>query len=317
MDFVAIDFETANEKRWSPCEVSVVKVHNGVITDSLTRLIRPHSDVVFSPWNMQIHGIRPSDVAKSSEFDSVVEELLEFASGFPLVAHSAGFDMSVLRQTAELYEIKLPDLTYYCTRVLAQRSPKITLPNYRLVNVCDALEIAFNETHRAEADAIAAAEVLIALAELESTSTLEDLASNLLVSPGLVSQREFRGTRSARTGQFPSALGKEAAAAFLSSMSEEELQIDDDFAGKEVIFTGTLASMERKTAQEKVLLAGGYTGNNVTKKTSIVVVGSPYDSQLLPGGKISGKLRKVLDLQASGVQIELITEQEFLELFEN
>ena len=112
-------------------------------------------------------------------------------------------------------------------------------------------------------------------------------------------------------------MGKGAARDYLASLSEEDMFYDDDFTGREVIFTGKLASMERQDAQEKVIRAGGTSGDNVTKKTSIVVVGTPYDSELQPGGTLSGKLKKVIDLREKGADIRLITELEFLELFEN
>lgn len=317
MDFIAIDFETANEKRWSPCEVSLVKVSGGVVIDRLTSLIRPHDTVAFNPRNIQIHGISQKDVASAPEFDVVIRDVLEFLDGLPLVAHSAGFDVGVLTQTSSLYSVQLPPIEYFCTRVLSQRSQHLDLANYKLVNVCDALGIDFLETHRAEADAIACAQVTVELAKLEAVADLRTLANELLVIPGVLSGTTFIGTRSARVGQFPSALGKGAASEFLASLSEDEMQLDNDFDGKEVIFTGTLASMERKEAQQKVLLAGGFTGNNITKKTSMVVVGSPYDAELRPGAELSGKLRKVLDLRAQGVDIVILTEAEFLELFEN
>jgi DNA polymerase-3 subunit epsilon len=190
------------------------------------------------------------------------------------------------------------------------------LPNYKLANVCEALNISFGETHRAEADAIACAQVVLSLSRLEGVETLEELSSLLGVSPGTLSDSDFRGTKSHRTG-FQSSLGKGAAAEYRASLADEDMALDEDFNGKEVIFTGGLVSMDRKTAQERVISAGGFTGNNVTKKTAIVVVGSPYDSSLKPGAELSGKLQKVLDLRATGADIELLTESEFLELFEN
>jgi len=317
MDFIAIDFETANEKRWSPCEVSLVKVQGGSVVSRFTRLIRPHKTASFNPRNIEIHGITASDVSSANEFDAVFREMVEFIDGLPLVAHSAGFDMGVFSQTAALYELQLPKIEYFCTRVLSQRSSKLDLANYKLVNVCDALGIDFEESHRAEADAIACAQIVMLLGEIESAANLNELASGLLVRPGYLSGTSFSGTRSARAGQYPSALGKGAASDFLASLSEDQMQLDNDFEGKEVIFTGTLASMERKDAQQKVLMAGGFTGNNITKKTSMVVVGAPYDSEVRPGAELSGKLLKVLELRARGVDIVILTESEFLELFEN
>lgn len=316
MDFAAIDFETANEKRWSPCEVSITKVRNGSVEATYTRLIKPHSQVTFNPWNTAIHGINARDVKDSPEFSDIFDELVNFIDGLPLVAHSAGFDMGVLAQTASLYGVQLPEAKFFCTRVLAKQSKNLELANYGLVNVCDALDVEFLETHRAEADALACASVALSLAQLEGAPTLEELSAQLSVIPGRLSETGWAGTRSQRT-RFESSMGKRAAASFLESVADEDLVFDDDFKGKEVIFTGTLSSMERKSAQEKVLRAGGFTGNNVTKKTSIVVVGTPYDAELQPGSQFSGKLKKVLDLQADGIDIEVITEREFLELFEN
>jgi DNA polymerase-3 subunit epsilon len=316
MNFVAIDFETANEKRWSPCEVSISKVIDGSIADTFTALIKPHPTASFNTWNTQIHGIKAADVSQSPEFPAVFSEMFAFIGDLPFVAHSAGFDMGVLSQTASLYSLDVPEIPFYCTRVLAKQSRNLDLPSYSLANVCDALDVPFQEQHRAESDAVACARVALALVDLEGVSSISELSQRLLVRPGVLSGAAFSGTRSHRT-RFSSSMGKGAAADFLNSISEDDIQFDDDFRGKEVIFTGALSSMERKTAQEKVLLAGGTTGNNVTRKTSIVVVGTPYDSELRPGAEISGKLRKVLDLRASGADIELLTESEFLQLFEN
>jgi DNA polymerase-3 subunit epsilon len=318
MDFIALDFETANEKRSSACEVSLIRVVDGEVRESFTSLIKPHPSMAFNPWNVRIHGITEKDVAKSKEFDSVLQDLLDFKGNLPLVAHNASFDMSVLRRTAELYERKLPEVEFYCTRIFSERSTKLQLPSYSLLNVCDALDIPFEETHRAEADALACALVAMKISAFEGISELDELAATLLTRPGSISGTNYRGISSnSGTGKYPSAMGKGAAKEFLASLSEEDMSYDEDFTGKEVIFTGKLNSIERQDAQEKVIRAGGTSGNNVTKKTSIVVVGSPYDVEIRPGGTISGKIKKVVDLREKGAQIRLITELEFLELFEN
>lgn len=318
MDFIALDFETANEHRSSACEVSLVRVSHGVPKDFYTSLIKPHKTMGFNPWNVRLHGISERDVSKSPEFDVVFKDLLEFKGDLPLVAHNASFDISVLRRTADLYGLQIPEVEFFCTRILAERSPNLQLPSYSLLNVCDALGIHFDETHRAEADALACANVALRISELEGLNDIAELATSLLTRPGVVSGNSYRGISSnSNSKKYPSAMGKGKAKEFLASLSEDEMSYDDDFTGKEVIFTGKLNSIERQEAQEKVIRAGGSSGNNVTKKTSIVVVGAPYDSELRPDGTLSGKLKKVLDLREKGAEIRLITELEFLELFEN
>jgi DNA polymerase-3 subunit epsilon len=318
MDFIAIDFETANEHRSSACEVSLVRISKGEVSELFTSFIKPHASMGFNQWNVRIHGITERDVANAKEFDQVFGAMMEFKSDLPLVAHNASFDMSVLRRTSELYGLNLPDIDFFCTRVFAERSTKLALPSYSLPNVCDALSIPFGETHRAEADALACASVALRISETEGAESLIELAESLLTRPGQISGSTYRGTSSnSQSKKYPASMGKGAARDYLASLSEEDMSYDDDFTGKEVIFTGKLASMERQEAQEKVIRAGGTSGDNVTKKTSIVVVGGPYDAELKPGGTLSGKLKKVIDLREKGADIRLITELEFLELFEN
>jgi DNA polymerase-3 subunit epsilon len=318
MDFIALDFETANEHRSSACEVSLVRVSQGEVKEYFTSLIKPHPTMGFHPRNVNIHGITEGDVADAREFDQVFNAMIEFKGDLPLVAHNASFDMSVLRRTSELYGLNLPDIDFFCTRVLAERSNHLSLLSYSLVNVCDALTIPFYETHRAEADALACANIALKISELEKSASLEELAASLRTKCGVVSGAEYRGISSnLASKKYPSVMGKGAAKDFLASLSDEDMSYDDDFNGKEVIFTGKLNSIERQDAQEKVIRAGGSSGNNVTKKTAIVVVGAPYDAELQPGATLSGKLKKVVDLREQGADIRLITELEFFELFEN
>jgi len=55
MDFVAIDFETANSMRSSVCSVGIVQVRNGKIIKEIQSLINPLSE--FHYYNTKIHGI--------------------------------------------------------------------------------------------------------------------------------------------------------------------------------------------------------------------------------------------------------------------
>ncbi|MBE1555343.1 hypothetical protein [Sporosarcina limicola] len=53
MDFVAIDFETANSLRSSVCSVGIVQVKNGKIIKEIQSLINPLSE--FHYYNTKIH----------------------------------------------------------------------------------------------------------------------------------------------------------------------------------------------------------------------------------------------------------------------
>ena len=56
MDFVAIDFETANEKRASACSLGITVVKNNKITEEKYWLIKP-CPFRFESRNIMIHGI--------------------------------------------------------------------------------------------------------------------------------------------------------------------------------------------------------------------------------------------------------------------
>jgi len=59
------------------------------------------------------------------------------------------------------------------------------------------------------------------------------------------------------------------------------VETNDNFVDKTFVITGTLSSMSRDEAKEKVELLGGKTSSSVSKKTSVVIVGenagSKYD----------------------------------------
>ena len=96
---IAIDFETANSNRASPCSIGVTWLDDIRILRTAHRLIRPWG-MNFDGMNISIHGIHPEDVEFEPEFPEVWQELLEHFSGKIILAHNASFDMRVLRKTS-------------------------------------------------------------------------------------------------------------------------------------------------------------------------------------------------------------------------
>ena len=64
----------------------------------------------------------------------------------------------------------------------------------------------------------------------------------------------------------------------------EAVTIDENFVDKTFVITGTLTSMSRDEAKDKIELLGGKTASSVSKKTSVVIVGdnpgSKYDKAI-------------------------------------
>lgn len=127
MNYVAIDFETANRGADSACSVGLVEFGpEGEEISSLYSLIRPPL-MVFDPWNTRIHGFRAEDCRWSPTFAEFLPDLVSFVGDKPLVAHNAPFDMGVLRASAAAWNSELPNWDYYCTLSISRRM----IPQYR------------------------------------------------------------------------------------------------------------------------------------------------------------------------------------------
>ena len=147
--FTAIDFETAQGKRWSICQVGLVRVENHIITAQLSILVQPPNNYY---WNnfIDIHGITPAQTANAPTFDSVWHQIQPFIENQNVVAHNGfGFDFPCLKQSLEYYNLQTPHFTGHCTY-------KIFKSN--LASLCREYDICLNH-HDALSDAKACAEL--------------------------------------------------------------------------------------------------------------------------------------------------------------
>ena len=175
LNFTAIDFETANGSSASPCAVGLVKVSEGEIVDTFSTLIKPpYPNDWFSQGNIRVHGINPEDVRDAPNWTDALEQMLEFIGGDDLIAHNAGFDMGVLKASAELVDFALPDLRYGCSLIMARKT--YNLESYRLNQVAYAIGHEEFDHHDALADSDACARIVIHMADRHGVSSLDELA---------------------------------------------------------------------------------------------------------------------------------------------
>lgn len=160
--FVAIDFETANEKRGSACAVGLVRFDSrGQKEEILTSLIKPHDDLFyFRPRNVAVHGIRQVDVADAPGWENIYPRVAEFIGDLPIVAHNMAFDGYVLTDLDGMYGYEPLANRRMCTLRIARRVLDGILPRKSLDLVYGHY---FNgETfahHEAAADALACGRV--------------------------------------------------------------------------------------------------------------------------------------------------------------
>ena len=159
--FVAIDFETANNRRNSACAVGLAKGRKGRIEATRSFLIRPPtSRFEFT----HIHGLHWEDVRDSPTFGELWPTLLPwFEDAEFIAAHNARFDRRVLLACCAAYAIRAPRLPFTCTVEVARWQWGI-YPT-RLPNVCGRLGISLRH-HDHGSDAEACARIVLA-AQLE------------------------------------------------------------------------------------------------------------------------------------------------------
>jgi DNA polymerase III subunit epsilon len=299
MPIIAIDFETANSQRASPCAIGIARLGPTGLSAEL-RLIRPPV-MAFDDFNMMLHGITPEMVKNAPELPEIWADLrAECEASTFVLAHNAGFDIGVLCATLALYGLPLPRLSYLCTRIVA-RHVWPGLSGYGLENVARHLALALDH-HHAGSDALAALGIATAAAEMRGVSAVEDLphALGLKLLPRL-SDGQISGYRSPKTFR-----------KMQLKLPPENLDPEHPLFACGVTFNGALISITRADAAQAVIDRGGQFFANVGKGTDYLIVGE-LDYRRFTDGEKSAKLRKAEAMALSGA-IEIIGEREFLHL---
>ena len=181
LDFVAIDFETANNRSDSACQLALVVVAQGEIVEEKSWLIKPRRNY-FSPQCIAVHGILPEHVKDQPTWDKICEDVWQTLEGRIVVAHNAGFDIRVLASTSQSYELVCPNLEYTCTRLIARRTwPGRT--GYGLKPTATALGFSFKH-HDALEDARVCAKIALASATHCKARSMDELEQKLSITRG-------------------------------------------------------------------------------------------------------------------------------------
>lgn len=309
--WTAIDFETANNDRGSACAVGLVRVSGGRVAKRYSTLIRPPRAVdFFSARNTAVHGITAADVVGAPGWERVHQDIVDFCDGSPLVAHNAAFDVGVLARACAHSGMAHPEWDYVCTLALSRRTWG-QLADHKLPTVCAHIGHALSAHHRADADAEAAAQVLLAAMAHHGTTSLLELsgasgvalchlpAGRAVAAPAAAAgpggeQDRFSRWQSQARAPLPQAA--------------PEADPDGPLFGQVVCVSGDLEAMDKTEAWKRVAESGGYPAKNVTKKTGVLVAGRNDH-----GGK-SAKQRQAEAYAAKGQAIRVVDEAHFLAL---
>jgi DNA polymerase-3 subunit epsilon len=276
VDFVAIDFETANADLASICQVGIVKFRDGVAVDSWESFIDP--DDYFDDINSSIHGINPTMVNGAPRWPHAHKELAAWMEGSIVVCHTS-FDRVAFHRACVKHELYKHECDWLdSSRVVRRAWNQFSHSGYGLRNVANHLGIDFQH-HNAKEDARAAGEILVRALQHSGHSVTEWLLKSTLPISEDASRKKTPGDP---TG----------------SLFQETL-----------VFTGSLV-IPRIEAAEMAAAAGCNVDPGVTKRTTILVVGD-QDIHRLNGKDKSSKHRKAEELIRSGQSIRILSESDF------
>lgn len=281
--FVAIDFETANADLASICQVGAVTFENGVVLEAWGTLVNPQDD--FDWMNISIHGIDERQVKDAPTFPQIVDHLASRIADQVVVTHTS-FDRTALAQALAKHKLKPISCTWLdSARVVRRTWTQFSRNGYGLGNVCGMLRIEF-KAHDALEDARAAGEVVIH-ASIHSGVGLHGLLARV---------------------SKPIDLNSVIPIAYDGNP-------DGALFGEEVVFTGAL-TIPRREAAAMAAKAGCDVADNVTKSTTLLVVGD-QDIMKLAGHEKSTKHRKAEKLVEKGQSIRILRETDFVRLIGN
>lgn len=323
LSFAAIDVETANSSRGSICAIGVTVVRDGKPAEAGAWLCKPPAGLEFFNWhNIRVHGISAAMVADQPVFSERWPEVSGMVDGLPLIAHNAGFDSGAIREACGRSGIHVPDWEFSCSLALARRH--LDLDSYRLPQVAAALGIEFTNHHDAAADAAAAADIVIALAERTGADSLAAL-ERMVVGTRLRLEPAERETLRTGPGGWPDsgsddiARPREERRAHRSWFSREELVLPEinsgtpghPLHGETIVFTGDLGSMTRQEAWNAIASHGATPAKNVTRRTTALVIGDGFRGGD-PDAFTTTKARRVAELRARGQRIDVLDETTLL-----
>lgn len=278
MDFLALDFETANADFTSVCQVGAVLFSGGEPVETFASLIDP--DDYFDALNISIHGIDEEAVRGAPRFSEVYAKLELLMANRVVVSHTS-FDQSVMSQCEMRHSLKRPTCRWLDSAMVVRRTwPRYARRGYGLGNVAQDLGIDFRH-HDAAEDARVAGRILVC-ALIESGLALEQWLER--VKQPIASRAAEPAARD----------GNPAGALY----------------GEVIAFTGAL-SMKRNEVAAMAATVGCRVEEGVTKKTTLLVVGDQDAMKLAPGQLKSSKHLKAEQLMAMGQSIRILRESDF------
>lgn len=316
MDFIALDFEIANNDLSSACSLGMVFVEQNRIVDEKYFLIKPPGLKVDKSFT-KVHGLTKEDLKEAPTFDEVWAEISGFFnSDILVVAHNANFDMSVLKSSLLHYSLEIPEFDYACSIPISTRGLNGFKVGGSLKARAEHFGVTLDHHHNALSDAKACAEVVLRCIDLKKRKSLRTYCSTYSSIPvksfvELKPQTSFfTKARTRKTN-----VRKTFNSVSVSDITPSGTVFDDKHPlfEKNLVFTGELTTIDRAEAMQLVVDKGAVIKSGVSGKTDYLIVGKQDPTIVGPDG-LSTKERKAHELMKKESKIKILREDEFLML---
>ena len=251
VEYVAIDFETANANLTSACSIGIVGAANGKIVFEKHFLINPQEE--FLLYNVLIHGITEEMVKNEPTFDQLWDDIKELLDGTIVFAHSAPFDLAVLKSLLDRYNLEYPNIKVGCTLKVSKIAFKGILENCKLNTISNYLEVEHLH-HNAISDAKVCYYLLERVKRMYQVYDVVDLFEVLGLGFGMMKPKMLRGCYNKFTQ--------------ISSSQIESNRLE----GQIFAFTGKPKTMTKTEARKLVEIHGGVYTKDINKAISTFVV---------------------------------------------
>jgi DNA polymerase III epsilon subunit family exonuclease len=177
-ELIVFDLETTGlaARTCRTCEIGAVRVRALEIADTFETLVNPGTAL---PAKIAaLTGIQQGELLRAPRAEVALRRFLAFAGDAPLVAHNARFDMAFLdseleRSTGRRCAASVLDTVWLARRLLTGRTERVSL-----ARLAHFFGVSVEPCHRALPDALATAEILVALiglAQERGARTVGDL----------------------------------------------------------------------------------------------------------------------------------------------
>lgn len=306
-DFVAIDFETANNNLCSACSIGLVAVKDNEISETFYSLIKPR-ELYFDTGNIEIHGINLENVKDASSFPTIWENIKHYFNGNMIIAHNAVFDMSVLKNCLLDYDLDMPNFNYLCSIPISTKACQGEKVGTSLKDRTAYFNIEIENHHNGLDDAVACAKLVLACIKKQKRKSFKSYCSIYSSLP----IKDFQDLNPQKQFKRDNNKFNRVSVNDITS-SKKIFDTSHPLYAKTIVFTGNLIALDRKTAMQKTVDLGGILKSSVSAKTDYLVVGK-QDSSLVGSTGISTKEEKAYELIKEGKPIKILDENDFLKL---